>query len=54
MAGLRALGSPSDSVSDSENAVVKATFHLTISMHGQRATCKIKGIITITGVATLL
>ena len=29
----------------------KATFHLTISMRGQRATGKINGIITITGAA---
>ena len=32
----------------------KAAFHLTISMRGQRATGKFKGIITITGVAGLL
>ena len=33
---------------------LKATFRLTISMRGQRATGKFKGIITITGVAGLL
>ena len=32
----------------------KATFHLMISMRRQRATGKIEGIITITGVAGLL
>ena len=32
----------------------KATSHLTISLRGQRATRKIQGIITITGVAVLL
>ena len=38
----------------SKNLSGKATFHLTISMRGQRATGKIQGIITITGVAGLL
>ena len=34
------------------NEILKATFHLTISMRGQRATGKLKRII-ITGVAGL-
>ena len=34
-----------------KNRWVKATFHLLISMHGQCATGKYKGIISITGVA---
>ena len=33
---------------------LKATFHLTISMRGQRATAKFEGLITITGVLDLL
>ena len=32
----------SDAVLSSTDALLKATFHLTISMRGQRATCKIQ------------